>query len=607
MIKTISNRFILSLSVLFSVATLSAADTLVVTWTGTPGEMENTIMADTLADGTQANDVYVLESNKVYLQQSTLILNSGCELTGAPYSDSERPAEVKPILGADGESQFNAYWPAGSIKTYGDDQTYKLSNLLFNGVFAGGSGTLHGVLATYGNRNTIHVDKVTSVHSEVITYWNFGKQEDWVITNCKAVQYSCYPAGMYFGGFFWGGGAWAGTLNSLKIQNNTIEGAHGQGFVIWDNGLVDREPHERILIDHNTFVNIIDWPKFTRGGNNTYWTNNLMVNTVSNGQSRNAAANITLNNDRENGMGKMATLSQGFCQDSAWIANQLASGNQWCYDREHRNIVYENNGFMDTPELLAMFNMDPWCWNLKGSDGTDSLDANGTVVTMCDTMIANQSKWIGDSTTAQLANGVRDVNNIHVSDLGWNLDPIYIETQILRTVDWLDNGVHDTHTDRAWMHQADGDYEVVEWPLPMDFSYSTSSAAYTHGRYGYPLGDLNAFPSVKVDWDANVLHVGDDMQITPAKFELAQNFPNPFNPTTDITFSIDRAANVDLSIYNMLGQKVRTLTTGSKVAGTHVLRWDGRDESGSSVSTGIYLYTLTDGSTSITKKMALMK
>ena len=97
------------------------------------------------------------------------------------------------------------------------------------------------------------------------------------------------------------------------------------------------------------------------------------------------------------------------------------------------------------------------------------------------------------------------------------------------------------------------------------------------------------------------------MQITPAKFELAQNFPNPFNPTTDITFSIDRAANVDLSIYNMLGQKVRTLTTGSKVAGTHVLRWDGRDESGSSVSTGIYLYTLTDGSTSITKKMALMK
>ena len=176
MIKTISNRFILGLSVLISVSTLMADghDTLVVTWTGTPGEFENTIMADTSADGTQAHDVYMLESNKVYLQQSTLILNSSCHVVGAPHADGERPAEIKPILGADGESQFNAYWPAGSIKTYGDDQSYKLANLLFNGVFAGGSGTLHGVLATYGNRNSILVDGVTSVHSEVITYWNFG-------------------------------------------------------------------------------------------------------------------------------------------------------------------------------------------------------------------------------------------------------------------------------------------------------------------------------------------------------------------------------------------------------------------------------------------------
>ena len=151
MIKTISNRFILGLSVLISVSTLMADghDTLVVTWTGTPGEFENTIMADTSADGTQAHEVYMLESNKVYLQQSTLILNSSCHVVGAPYADGERPAEIKPILGADGESQFNAYWPAGSIKTYGDDQSYKLANLLFNGVFAGGSVTLHGVLATY--------------------------------------------------------------------------------------------------------------------------------------------------------------------------------------------------------------------------------------------------------------------------------------------------------------------------------------------------------------------------------------------------------------------------------------------------------------------------
>jgi flagellar hook assembly protein FlgD len=57
----------------------------------------------------------------------------------------------------------------------------------------------------------------------------------------------------------------------------------------------------------------------------------------------------------------------------------------------------------------------------------------------------------------------------------------------------------------------------------------------------------------------------------------------------------------------MLGQKVRTLTSGSTPAGVYSLEWDGRDEMGQSVSTGVYLYTLSNGSTSITKKMALMK
>ena len=119
-------------------------------------------------------------------------------------------------------------------------------------------------------------------------------------------------------------------------------------------------------------------------------------------------------------------------------------------------------------------------------------------------MIAGQSKWVGDSTIAQYANGVFQEANIYAGDdLGWNLDPIYISTQVARTTDWLDNGVHDTHTDRAWMHLADGNYEVVEWPLPMDFTYSTSSVAYTHGYGGFPLGDLNNFPDKKAEWMAS--------------------------------------------------------------------------------------------------------
>ncbi|GIQ98892.1 hypothetical protein CM15mP5_3270 [bacterium] len=74
-------------------------------------------------------------------------------------------------------------------------------NLLFNGMMADGSGATFGVIAEYGEDNVVIVDHVTSVHNQVITYFNFGKRSDWTITNCKAVQYTCYAGGMYFGGF----------------------------------------------------------------------------------------------------------------------------------------------------------------------------------------------------------------------------------------------------------------------------------------------------------------------------------------------------------------------------------------------------------------------
>jgi hypothetical protein len=217
-------------------------------------------------------------------------------------------------------------------------------------------------------------------------------------------------------------------------------------------------------------------------------------------------------------------------------------------------------------------------------------------------MVAGQSRWSGDSTQAQFANGVYMSDNLHMSDRGWNLDPAYITAQTNRTRDWLDNGIHDTHTDHFWMHQADGDNISVQWPLPLDFSYLATSAAATHCNHGGPVGSTH-----------HMDHAGDltlstkPDEIVASTFALNQNYPNPFNPSTEISFTLDEAADMNLSIFNMLGQKVRTLTSGSKPAGVYSLEWDGRDEMGQSVSTGVYLYTLSNGSKSITKKMALMK
>lgn len=559
----------------------SSQTTLDVVWTGTPGELESTIMGDTTSTGEQAHDIYMLEANKVYLQLSEINLYSSCAIVGAEPGEGEHPATVQPLPGDDGASQFTG-WPNANIKTYGENQTYHFNNLLFNGVFADQSSTLFGVLSTYGSGNSITVDHVTSVHNQVITYFCFGQHENWVLTNNTAVQYTCYPAGMYFGGFWWGGGGgWTGTVDNLEIRNNTIEGAHGQAFVIYDNGTATGN---NVIIDHNTFVNLIDWPKFYRHGNNTNWTNNLIVNAAANGQTHNSHGfGPSLNHP--GGHGKMATLSQGACTDSTLLANGE------CWDNNNRNIHYNNNAWMDTDELLAMFNMDPWCW--------DVTDTNGVVTTYCDTMLADQSRWMDDSTSAQFANGVSEENNIHVPDLGLNLDANYYNAQISRTMDWLDNQVHDTYTDYWWTYQADENHVVVEWPLPMDFSYSTSSAAATHCTHGGPVGSTHHMEHAAA--------LGVDKPTLPNQFVLNQNYPNPFNPTTEISFSMDKASDVSLTVFNMLGQQVRVLENASLEAGTHTYKWDGRDELGQSVSTGVYLYTLSDGAKSFTKKMALMK
>lgn len=93
----------------------------------------------------------------------------------------------------------------------------------------------------------------------------------------------------------------------------------------------------------------------------------------------------------------------------------------------------------------------------------------------------------------------------------------------------------------------------------------------------------------------------------PKTFDLAQNYPNPFNPTTTIRYQLPEAADVKLVIYNILGQAVRTLVDEHKVAGYYAVNWDGRNNRGVPVTTGVYYYKITAGSFSASKKMLLMK
>ena len=93
------------------------------------------------------------------------------------------------------------------------------------------------------------------------------------------------------------------------------------------------------------------------------------------------------------------------------------------------------------------------------------------------------------------------------------------------------------------------------------------------------------FPTTSID--------GDDNQLIPREYALAPNFPNPFNPQTTISYQLPHPSRVELSIYNTLGQKVRNLIAEQQASGVYEIIWDGRNDSGEQLASGIYIATFS--------------
>jgi len=90
-------------------------------------------------------------------------------------------------------------------------------------------------------------------------------------------------------------------------------------------------------------------------------------------------------------------------------------------------------------------------------------------------------------------------------------------------------------------------------------------------------------------------------------FDLLQNYPNPFNPETKISFNMNKKAEVSLEIYNLKGQKIRTLLGSNLAKGQHQIIWNGKDDNGLDTGSGVYIYKMKSGNHSEIKKMILLK
>lgn len=101
--------------------------------------------------------------------------------------------------------------------------------------------------------------------------------------------------------------------------------------------------------------------------------------------------------------------------------------------------------------------------------------------------------------------------------------------------------------------------------------------------------------------------VENNPELIPETPQLVQNYPNPFNPETKITYNLPNASDVELSIYNVTGQKIRSLINARQFSGNHDVDWNGLNDSGFQVSSGIYFYTLRADRFVEVKKMLLVR
>jgi len=120
--------------------------------------------------------------------------------------------------------------------------------------------------------------------------------------------------------------------------------------------------------------------------------------------------------------------------------------------------------------------------------------------------------------------------------------------------------------------------------------------------YYYWLADVSTAGDVQFSQARKAIGIAK-----PTDYFISQNYPNPFNPTTSIKYSLKEDGRVKLAIFNIRGQLVRNLVDAKQTAGLYNFQWDGKDENGTVVPSGVYLYTIHVNEYKMTKKMSLTK
>lgn len=146
--------------------------------------------------------------------------------------------------------------------------------------------------------------------------------------------------------------------------------------------------------------------------------------------------------------------------------------------------------------------------------------------------------------------------------------------------------------------------DTVFWPPNSKSTYTRMDAKKFVPRLDRPPDSTWCF---NIKYPSSVKEIEGTTENKPKVFSLAQNYPNPFNAATNFRFTLPRASQVEINIFNIRGQRVKTIVDNPMEAGVYVVDWDGTDQNGDPVSSGIYFYRMNAGDFSDMKKMVLLK
>jgi Zn-dependent metalloprotease len=244
-----------------------------------------------------------------------------------------------------------------------------------------------------------------------------------------------------------------------------------------------------------------------------------------------------------------------------------------------------------------------WATRLAGDYGTSS-DYKLTTIELVAYEDASMDFWHWFDTEAYYDGG-----NVKISTDGgtsWTI----IDPDVAYPEDAASTGNAGIPGERCYSGHIQGFWEQVFFDLS---AYGTTEGQDIMIRFHFGSDGSVQYPGWYVDdvvlWNAGLPTSvdGSDIVSVPDKFEVFQNYPNPFNPKTMIKYALPSECNVEVAVFNATGQKVRTLFSGRQSAGYKSLTWDGDDDAGRAVASGIYFYKVTADEKSHVSKMILMK